>query len=163
MWESIIEWLNQNWTPFIATLGVGGGGLLVTLGNLSKAKLNLNVSSVMGKLTSLEGVVVQRIEKISKIVYDKLEAFEERMKIQEKENNTLKQENVMLANLVVEALSIANVPLQGKEKFYAGLNDISIINQKIAETLKATIDMSKIAKEQDLAKTKENIDKLSGV
>ena len=55
------------------------------------------------------------------------------MKIAESQNLEPKKENVLLANAVVELVSVANVPVQAKEKFYGGLNSLSIINEKVGE------------------------------
>ena len=65
-----------------------------------------------------------------------------------------KKENVLLANAVVELVSVAN-PVQAKEKFYGGLNSLSIINEKVGEALNTTIEVQKISKTVELQKAKK--------
>lgn len=162
-WNLLIEQIQSNWTAIVATLGVSGGGLWAILSNISKSKLGSNLTSLNTAFYNIESKVVGKVEAFSKILYEKLEAFEQRMNIAESQNLELKKENVLLANAVVELVSVANVPVQAKEKFYGGLNSLSIINEKVGEALNATIEMQKIAKTVEVNKSQETIEKLSGV
>ena len=162
-WELLIEQIQSNWTAIVATFGVAGGGIWAVISNISKSKLGMNLTGLNTAFYNIETKVVSKVEALSKILYDKLEVFEERMKIAESQNLELKKENVLLANAVVELVSVANVPVQAKEKFYGGLNSLSIINEKVGEALNATIEVQKIAKTVELNKSQETIDKLSVV
>ncbi len=162
-WELLIEQIQSNWTAIVATFGEAGGGIWAVISNISKSKLGMNLTGLNTAFYNIETKVVSKVEALSKILYDKLEVFEERMKIAESQNLELKKENVLLANAVVELVSVANVPVQAKEKFYGGLNSLSIINEKVGEALNTTIEVQKISKTVELQKSQETIDKLSGV
>lgn len=162
-WELLIEQIQSNWTAIVATFGVAGGGIWAVISNISKSKLGMNLTGLNTAFYNIETKVVSKVEALSKILYDKLEVFEERMKIAESQNLELKKENVLLANAVVELVSVANVPVQAKEKFYGGLNSLSIINEKVGEALNTTIEVQKISKTVELQRSQETIDKLSGV
>jgi hypothetical protein len=68
-----------------------------------------------------------------------------------------------LANLVVQTLTVANVPLSQKENFFAGLNQVSVVGDKAMESLKLFIEHSKTIEAQKQISLSENIDKLKGV
>jgi hypothetical protein len=162
-WNLLIEQIQSNWTSIVATFGVAGGGIWAVISKIRQSKLFLNFDGLNKSFSNIESKVVSKVEALSKILYDKLEVFEERMKIAESQNLELKKENVLLANAVVELVSVANVPVQAKEKFYGGLNSLSIINEKVGEALNTTIEVQKISKTVELQKSQETIDKLSGV
>lgn len=150
MWESIIEFLNNSWLEVTATSGIGLMGFKwLVLDKIKNNKLNLdfvslrdNLSTKVDKVFTSIDIVFERVEKLTGIVENLT-----------KENAIKDEQIVALSDLVVQSLSIANVPLDQKSKFYDNLNRISIVSDNTKKVLQGVV-----AGEKQIVEINENIE-----
>ncbi len=159
-WETIIQTLTNNW----AELGITGVGLMAGFkwfitDKITQGKNSLDYNLLRSQVGTFDKSFGTKLE----VVFNKVETLSNLVQSLTKEN-AIKDEQVnVLSNLVVEALSVANVPLANKDKFYAGLNQVSIINANVSEALKGIIDTQKETKQTQDNTNQVLMDSLKGV
>lgn len=144
MWETIIGWVNEQWVAITST----GAVSLIALKTFVIDKLSL--AKKTEDYTSLSTTVLAKDEATSA----KIEVIYEQNKVLLNENKELKASILELkttvdkfTNLTVQALSVANVPLQGKETYYQGLMNAVKVDPVVIQNLQQSIDIQKIAQD----------------
>lgn len=142
MWGSIIEFMNDQWVELVATGGVTIASIKwFVIDRITLTKKNLEVGNFKGVIQQVD----TDVKAISKVLYDKFEGFQDQLQQYEHKVDAVTQENTVLANLLVQTLSVANIPVDAKQKFYEGLMQATKINDTVKETLNAVI-----AKQQEV-------------
>jgi hypothetical protein len=103
------------------------------------------------------------VKSVSKILYDKFEGFQSQLKEYEGKVDAVTQENAVLANLLVQTLTVANIPVEAKQKFYEGLMQTVKINDTIKDTLHTVIEKQKQVQENLVVENTQNAEKLNEV
>lgn len=163
-YNAVIQSITENWSAIMSTILVGGGSFWALLNKISKNKFN-------HELGSFQSTVTRKFDAVGKTTFDVLSkvdksmsAMEQRISSMEKTNQVVSQENLVLSNLVVELMALAPIPLSAKEKFYGGIHDMTIINDKVKDALLAIQEAQKIQKQTQDKKETELYEKLdSGV
>lgn len=160
MWDSIIQFAQDAWIEIVATGGVTAATIKwFIVDKINLAKKELDVINFKAKIQD----VSQDVKVVTKVLYDKFEDFQKTVEGYQGKLDNVTKENVMLANLVVETLSVANIPVDAKEKFYAGLINISKINDDVKNTLQIVLDKKKKEQEQNQTVTQDLTNKLDEV
>ena len=163
-YNALIQSIMDNWGAIMATVVAGGGGIWALLSKISRNKFTHNLNSVEVSLFRKFDAVGKTTFEVLAKVEGALANVERRVAIMEQSNDALSKENLVLSNLVIEALSIANIPLSAKESFFGGIQDMVVVNDKVKSTLTSIIEAQKMQKQLDDKKGQEIYSKLdSGV
>lgn len=136
MWESIISTLEQYWLELTSTGFVTVFGLKTFIfDKINANKVNMDFKSMgsnfkddFTKLFNAMDLVFEKVEKLNGVV-DNLT-----------KENALKDEQVnALSDLVVQTLSVANLPLEQKAIFYENLNKVAIVSDNTKTILKSIV------------------------
>lgn len=151
MWESIIEFLNNSWLE-VTTTGLTGlaGFKWLVLDKIKNNKVSLDFVSLKNTLSTKVDKVFDSIA----IVFDRVEKLSGIVENMTQENAVKDEQIGALSDLVVQTLSIANLPLDQKAQFYDNLNKISIISDNAKKVLSGVV-----ANQKQVAQVEENIDK----
>lgn len=151
MWESIIEFLNNSWLE-VTTTGLAGlaGFKWLVLDKIKNNKVGLDFVSLKNTLSTKVDKVFDSIA----IVFDRVEKLSGIVENMTQENAVKDEQIGALSDLVVQTLSIANLPLDQKAQFYDNLNKISIISDNAKKVLSGVV-----ANQKQVAQVVENIDK----
>lgn len=147
MWDSIISFVESSWIELVTTSGVTFAGIKwFIVDKINLAKKEIDVVNFKAKIQD----VGQDVKVVTKVLYEKFEDFQKTFEGYQNKIDNVSKENVMLANLLVETLSVANIPVDAKEKFYKGLIDVAKINEDVKKTLEIVIEK----KQEDIQKIK---------
>lgn len=154
MWDSIIQFAQDSWVELMAT----GGVTIATIkwfiiDKINLAKKELDVINFKAKIQD----VGQDVKVVTKVLYDKFEEFQNEFEKQNAKIDSVTKENVLLANLAVQAISVANIPVDAKEKFFNSMVEAVKINDEIKKTLEIIIEKQKEVQ----LKSQETIDNTS--
>ena len=159
-YNAVIQSITENWGAIMSTVVVGGGSIWALLSKIGANKFSSN-------LTRIESSMFKKFDAVGKTTFDVLTKVErvlsnvqDRVSIMEKANETLSKENLVLSNLVIEALSVAPIPLSAKEKFYGGIQDLTIVNDKVKDALLAIQEAQKVQKQVETQKEQDLYSKL---
>lgn len=160
MWADIIQWASDQWVELVATGGVTVASIKwFIVDRITLTKKNLEVGNFKGIVQQVDADV----KAVSKVLYDKFEGFQDQLQQYEQKVDAVTQENSVLANLLVQTLSVANIPVDAKQKFYEGLMQATKINDAVKETLNTVIAKQQEA-QVNLQKTQtDNTQKLNEV
>lgn len=140
MWDSIIGFVETSWIELVTTSGVTFAGIKwFVIDKINLSKKDLDVINFKAKIQD----VGQDVKVVTKVLYEKFEDFQKTFEGYQSKIDNVSKENVMLANLVVETLSVANIPVDAKEKFYKGLMEVAKINDDVKKTLEIVIAKKK--------------------
>lgn len=140
MWDSIIGFVETSWIELVTTSGVTLAGIKwFVIDKINLAKKDIDVINFKAKVQD----VGQDVKVVTKVLYEKFEDFQKTFESYQSKIDNVSKENVMLANLVVETLSVANIPVDAKEKFYKGLMEVAKINDDVKKTLEIVITKKK--------------------
>lgn len=150
MWETIIGWVNEQWVAITSTGALGLIGLKTfVLDKLSLAKKTEEYSALSGTVIAKDQATSAKIE----VIYEQNKALLN-------ENKELKASILNLTSVVekftsltVQALSVANVPVQAKEGYYNALLETVAVPKTVLDNLKNTVDLQKLVQD---AKTTVN-------
>ena len=160
MWADIIQWASDQWVELVATGGVTVASIKwFVVDRIALTKKNLEVGNFKGVIQQVDADV----KSISKVLYDKFEGFQGQLKEYEQKVDAVTQENSLLANLLVQTLSVANIPVEAKQKFYEGLMQATKINDAVRETLNTVIVKQQEAQEKLQQTQVDNTQKLNEV
>lgn len=160
MWADIIQWASDQWVELVATGGVTVASIKwFVIDRITLAKKNLEVGNFKGVIQQVDADV----KSISKVLYDKFEGFQGQLKQYEEKVDAVTKENAVLANLLVQTLSVANIPVEAKQKFYEGLMQATKINDAVKETLNTVIAKQQEAQAQLQQTQVDNTQKLNEV
>ena len=160
MWADIIQWASDQWVELVATGGVTVASIKwFVVDRITLTKKNLEVGNFKGVIQQVDADV----KSISKVLYDKFEGFQGQLKEYEQKVDAVTQENALLANLLVQTLSVANIPVEAKQKFYEGLMQATKINDAVRETLNTVITKQQEAQTQLQQTQVDNTQKLNEV
>lgn len=154
MWDSIISFVESSWIELVTTSGVTFAGIKwFIIDKINLAKKEIDVVNFKAKIQD----VGQDVKVVTKVLYEKFEDFQKTFEGYQNKIDNVSKENVMLANLLVETLSVANIPVDAKEKFYKGLIDVAKINDDVKKTLEIVIEK----KQEDIQKIKLDTETLA--
>ena len=160
MWESIIQFAQDSWVELVTTSGVTLAGIKwFVVDKLNLAKKEVDVINFKAKIAD----VGQDVKVVSKVLYDKFDEFKIQFEQQNAKIELVTKENTMLANLAVQALAVANIPVDAKEKFFNSMMSTVNINEDIKNTLSSIINKQKETQVNIQENTQETIDKLKEV
>jgi hypothetical protein len=160
MWESIIQFAQDSWVELVTTSGVTLAGIKwFVVDKLNLAKKEVDVINFKAKIAD----VGQDVKVVSKVLYDKFDEFKVQFEQQNAKIELVTKENTMLANLAVQALAVANIPVDAKEKFFNSMMSTVNINEDIKNTLSSIINKQKETQVNIQENTQETIDKLKEV
>jgi hypothetical protein len=160
MWESIIQFAQDSWVELVTTSGVTLAGIKwFVVDKLNLAKKEVDVINFKAKIAD----VGQDVKVVSKVLYDKFDEFKIQFEQQNAKIELVTKENTMLANLAVQALAVANIPVDSKEKFFNSMMSTVNINEDIKNTLSSIINKQKETQVNIQENTQETIDKLKEV
>lgn len=160
MWEQIINLVTEQWVELVATGGVTIASIKwFVVDRIALTKKNLEVGNFKGVIQQVDADV----KSISKVLYDKFEGFQEQLQQYEQKVDAATQDNALLANLLVQALSVANIPVDAKQKFYEGLMQATKINDAIRQTLNTIIVKQQEAQAKLQQTQTDNTQKLNEV
>jgi lipopolysaccharide biosynthesis regulator YciM len=144
MWNEIIAWANEQWTAIASTGALGLIGIKTFILDKINLKRNANDYGILQKqVVATEQTTSAQIE----VIYEKFELVSKKLDEQIAKMESVIEMNKQVIDATVSALSVANVPLQAKEKFHASLTQIDGSSKKIIESLKETINVQKYAQE----------------
>ena len=154
MWDSIIQFAQDSWVELMATGGVSIAAIKwFIIDKINLAKKELDVINFKAKIQD----VGQDVKVVTKVLYDKFEEFQNEFEKQSAKIDSVTKENVMLANLAVQAISVANIPVDAKEKFFNSMVETVKINDEIKKTLEIIIEKQREVQ----LKSQETIDNTS--
>lgn len=160
MWVEIIQWASDQWVELVATGGVTVASVKwFVVDRITLAKKNLELGNFKGIIQQVD----TDVKSVSKILYDKFEGFQSQLKEYEGKVDAVTQENAVLANLLVQTLTVANIPVEAKQKFYEGLMQTVKINDTIKDTLHTVIEKQKQVQENLVVENTQNAEKLNEV
>jgi hypothetical protein len=160
MWVEIIQWASDQWVELVATGGVTVASIKwFVVDRITLAKKNLELGNFKGIIQQVD----TDVKSVSKILYDKFEGFQSQLKEYEGKVDAVTQENAVLANLLVQTLTVANIPVEAKQKFYEGLMQTVKINDAIKDTLHTVIEKQKQVQENLVVENTQNAEKLNEV
>jgi len=160
MWADIIQWASDQWVELVATGGVTVASVKwFIVDRITLAKKNLELGNFKGIVQQVD----TDVKAVSKILYDKFEGFQSQLKEYEGKVEAVTQENAVLANLLVQTLTVANIPVEAKQKFYEGLMQTVKINDAIKETLHTVIEKQQQIQETLAVENTQTVEKLSEV
>jgi hypothetical protein len=160
MWVEIIQWASDQWVELVATGGVTVASIKwFVVDRITLAKKNLELGNFKGIIQQVD----TDVKSVSKILYDKFEGFQSQLKEYEGKVDAVTQENAVLANLLVQTLTVANIPVEAKQKFYEGLMQTVKINDAIKDSLHTVIEKQKQVQENLVVENTQNAEKLNEV
>lgn len=140
MWDSVIQFTQESWVELVTTGGVSIAAIKwFVVDKINLAKKELDVINFKAKIQD----VGQDVKVVTKVLYDKFEEFQKEFEKQSVKIDSVTKENVMLANLAVQAISVANIPVDAKEKFFNSMVETVKINDEIKKTLEIIIEKQK--------------------
>lgn len=140
MWDSVIQFAQESWVELVTTGGVSIAAIKwFVVDKINLAKKELDVINFKAKIQD----VGQDVKVVTKVLYDKFEEFQKEFEKQSVKIDSVTKENVMLANLAVQAISVANIPVDAKEKFFNSMVETVKINDEIKKTLEIIIEKQK--------------------
>ena len=160
MWYDIINWASEQWVELVATGGVTVASIKwFVVDRITLSKKNLELGNFKGIIQQVD----TDVKAVSKVLYDKFEGFQSQLKEYEGKVDAVTQENAVLANLLVQTLTVANIPVEAKQKFYEGLMQTVKINDAIKDTLHTVIEKQQQIQETIAIENIETAEKLSEV
>ncbi|NCU32927.1 MAG: hypothetical protein EOM23_08365 [Candidatus Moranbacteria bacterium] len=96
----------------------------------------------------------------TKDVKEKFDKAMSQMSLLIKENSVKDEQIQVLSNLVVQTLSVSNIPVAQKEKFYNSLNSISVVSENTTQVLKGVIEQTKTLETQRQSNLNSSLEKL---
>jgi hypothetical protein len=154
MWDSVIQFAQESWIELVTTGGVSIAAIKwFVVDKINLAKKELDVINFKAKIQD----VGQDVKVVTKVLYDKFEEFQNEFEKQSVKIDSVTKENVMLASLAVQAISVANIPVDAKEKFFNSMVETVKINDEIKKTLEIIIEKQKEVQ----LKSQETIDNTS--
>lgn len=160
MWDSIIQFASDSWIELVTTGGVTLASVKwLVLDRITLAKKNLEIGNFQGIVNQ----VGSDVKAVNKVLYDKFEIFQNQLKEHEAKMEKVTQENALLSDLVIQALSVANVPLSAKQQFFNTLTQAVKVNDNVKQTVDAILKAQQqtILQSQEIQDTTE--EKLSEV
>jgi len=159
-WTEIWGWVNQQWAGIAST---GAFGLIAiksfVIDKIGSVRKIENFDALKDVITTDNELTNTKTQ----LVYDKLELTMNKFDEIIKQNNVIIEQNEQMKNLTIQALSVANVPLQAKESFFGGLNGVVQANEKVMATFKQSIDLQKVALQAKETITNNILDKVKEV
>lgn len=160
MWTDIITWVSDQWVELVATGGVTVASIKwFIVDRITLAKEQLRVADFSGKVRE----VGEDVRAVSKVLYEKFEDFQSKLETYEGKVSSLAEENTVLSNLLVQTLTVANIPLEAKQNFYESLMTLDKVNDVAKETLRIAIQKQVDAQQSVTQKTEDTSKKLSEV
>ena len=154
MWDSVIQFAQESWIELVTTGGVSIAAIKwFVVDKINLAKKEIDVINFKAKIQD----VGQDVKVVTKVLYDKFEEFQNEFEKQSVKIDSVTKENVMLASLAVQAISVANIPVDAKEKFFNSMVETVKINDEIKKTLEIIIEKQKEVQ----LKSQETIDNTS--
>lgn len=146
--ELIIRFIQEQWTAIMATGAVGGISIYAIIGALRNKNTIINFDNLGNSYKEIE----KGFKGIAKVVYDELKDVKESFKEVVAELQITKGDNMILKDLLITTLSVADIPLAQKEAFYQAILQISKVSDTAVLALKSNIDALKEQKllENDL-------------
>lgn len=158
MWNEIIAWANEQWTAIASTGALG----LIGVKTFILDKINLNKNSTDYNLLQKQVVSTEKTTSAQiEVIYEKFQLVSKKLDEQIEKMEGVIEMNKQVIDATVSALSVANVPLQAKEKFHASLTQIDNSSKKVFESLKETINVQKYAQEIQAKATQIISDKIN--
>ena len=160
MWTEAWNWINAQWAEIAST---GALGILT-----AKAFIfdKIGLSKKTEDFTSLKNVVTTSEQATSAsldVIYEKFEALSMKMDRVLEENQALRKINEEFKALTIQTLSIANVPLQGKTRYFEGLQSVVSGNSFSMDSFKELLDVQTLANQVKEEVSNSIIDKVKGV
>ena len=160
MWETIVSFAQEQWVGLMTTGGVTIASIKwFVLDKINFAKKESDVVNFKSKIND----VGQDVKVVSKVLYEKFEDLQDNFEKQSVKIEAITKENVMLANLVVQTLSVAVVPVEAKEKFFNAMMETVKINEEVKQSFKIILDKQKEHQEKIQDNIQETASKLDGV
>ena len=160
MWETIVSFAQEQWVGLMTTGGVTIASVKwFVLDKINFAKKESDVVNFKSKIND----VGQDVKVVSKVLYEKFEDLQDNFEKQSVKIEAITKENVMLANLVVQTLSVAVVPVEAKEKFFNAMMETVKINEEVKQSFKIILDKQKENQEKIQDNIQETASKLDGV
>jgi hypothetical protein len=160
MWETIVSFAQEQWVGLMTTGGVTIASIKwFVLDKINFAKKESDVVNFKSKIND----VGQDVKVVSKVLYEKFEDLQDKFEKQSVKIEAITKENVMLANLVVQTLSVAVVPVEAKEKFFNAMMETVKINEEVKQSFKIILDKQKEHQEKIQDNIQETASKLDGV
>lgn len=160
MWETIVSFAQEQWVGLMTTGGVTIASVKwFVLDKINFAKKETDVVNFKSKIND----VGQDVKVVSKVLYEKFEDLQDNFEKQSVKIEAITKENVMLANLVVQTLSVAVIPVEAKEKFFNAMMETVKINEEVKQSFKIILDKQKEHQEKIQDNIQETASKLDGV
>jgi hypothetical protein len=160
MWETIVSFAQEQWVGLMTTGGVTIASIKwFVLDKINFAKKESDVVNFKSKIND----VGQDVKVVSKVLYEKFEDLQDNFEKQSVKIEAITKENVMLANLVVQTLSVAVIPVEAKEKFFNAMMETVKINEEVKQSFKIILDKQKENQEKIQDNIQETASKLDGV
>jgi hypothetical protein len=160
MWETIVSFAQEQWVGLMTTGGVTIASVKwFVLDKINFAKKETDVVNFKSKIND----VGQDVKVVSKVLYEKFEDLQDNFEKQSVKIEAITKENVMLANLVVQTLSVAVIPVEAKEKFFNAMMETVKINEEVKQSFKIILDKQKENQEKIQDNIQETASKLDGV
>jgi hypothetical protein len=160
MWETIVSFAQEQWVGLMTTGGVTIASVKwFVLDKINFAKKESDVVNFKSKIND----VGQDVKVVSKVLYEKFEDLQDNFEKQSVKIEAITKENVMLANLVVQTLSVAVIPVEAKEKFFNAMMETVKINEEVKQSFKIILDKQKENQEKIQDNIQETASKLDGV
>jgi hypothetical protein len=160
MWETIVSFAQEQWVGLMTTGGVTIASVKwFVLDKINFAKKESDVVNFKSKIND----VGQDVKVVSKVLYEKFEDLQDNFEKQSVKIEAITKENVMLANLVVQTLSVAVIPVEAKEKFFNAMMETVKINEEVKQSFKIILDKQKEHQEKIQDNIQETASKLDGV
>ena len=160
MWTEVWNWINAQWAEIAST---GALGILT-----AKAFIfdKIGLSKKTEDFTNLKSVVLTSEKATSTsldVIYEKFEALSMKMDRVLEENQALRKANEEFKALTVQTLSVANVPLQGKSTYFAGLQQIASGDSFSMNSFKELLNVQELANKAKEEVSNAIIDKVKEV
>jgi len=160
MWETVVSFVEEQWVGLMTTGGLTMASVKwFVLDKINFAKKESDVVNFKSKIND----VGQDVKVVSKVLYEKFEDLQDNFEKQSVKIEAITKENVMLANLVVQTLSVAVIPVEAKEKFFNAMMETVKINEEVKQSFKIILDKQKEHQEKIQDNIQETASKLDGV
>jgi hypothetical protein len=160
MWETIIQFAEEQWVGLMTTGGVTLASIKwFVLDKINFAKKEADVVNFKSKIND----VGQDVKVVSKVLYEKFEDLQGKFEEQSLKIEAITKENVMLANLAVQALSVATIPVEAKEKFFNAMVETVKINEDVKKTFGIILEKQKETQDNIQENIQETASKLDEV
>lgn len=135
------------WAEIMATGAVG----LIAIKTFIFDKIgSKKINTKFIDLSSIQRGVEVKVEKANEVVYNEIDKLKVVIQQFVKSLEMQKVENTALTSLVVQLLSMMNLPLEQRQSTFNALKSISSINEQVMKAFEQSLNSQQVIKTQEI-------------